>query len=745
MAEEEKKRVVVEFAQRGARVVKGSFKDVANEANKSDSAIKRFRNDLKRARSGVTSFKRVAVTSFRAVGKSISILTAPLRAIIGMFASLKAAMLAVGIASLTASADYETLQARLRSVMQTQAQATKAFEESRKFSVVTPYTPQQIVAVRTLLESVAISGQEAVKSVAEASAAMKRDIQDVASAVISMETEPLRRLGIQVGRQTNGTGSNKVTTFDFDYVDKAGQQIKKQITGFREAQKELLKILNEKFEGGILRMSKTLEGLISTLKGAWTDFLAKFGDEILPATKVIAEKLIKLINRINLKKQGEAFAADIKEAYSSLLAAVRVAGDIVDRIKSANADANMGTIIIEAMKLGGSLAGEALVATLRASLVIWKAIGEIVGSSIYSYLLTTDLPFAKGAQKKAAFSAIDSMTGEQVSSYLAGNGFRSASRSLDEESMRSLLKNVVRDNRSVASSVISETAFSDAIGRKLTNDLMAAKDELNATLENLGANSRKSFQQAVDRVTGGEGVQGYDVSANFASYRDEARSRFESRARAFRGGQSKQQLIEILDEMEDVGKKIPTEKISKFTEAVRGARESFDTWASESQNVARQMSNVMTTALDGISSSFATMVVTGENSFKSLAQSMGIMVTEMLVKLSMLNAFSAFGGASLFPGAIAGKQFGGATAGSTPYMTGEAGREMVIPQNAGYVVPNAATERLSGSGEGGGRNIRVVNLLDPDDLARRISPSVADEIVINAVSRNSGFIRGAMV
>lgn len=769
---EGKKRVVIEFTQRGAQAVKSTFKDVAKETRRAGKAIDEFKRISKSTVSVLKAVKNAGVKSFSAIKKAVSVLTAPLRGMIKLMLSLKAVMVGLGLSTLKASADYETLKARLRSVVQTAQQANKAFEESRRFSVVTPFTPQQIVSTRTTLESVAIKGQEAVKAVAEASAAMKRDIQDVTRAVISMEVEPLRNLGIQTSRQTKGSGETKVTTFEFEYIDKAGRAIKEQVAGFRQAQQALLRILGDKFEGGIARMSKTLDGLKSTLAGAWTDALAKFGDEVLPAAKVILDDAINFFNGLDLSAHGKAFADELMKFRAGFIATMRVAGDIIAQINEATADQGIGKAITTALQVGAKLFGDVLLATLKASLSIWQAIGQIIGSSIYSFLLTTDLPGMKGRQTVEAGRAIKSgMLDEQgIKSLAQKYGTDPSSKALGK------FQYGIRDKdlrNQFQSDVLAQTSMSSADAR-LTENMTAAMKNLDATFAELKANAAKNLSEGVTEVTGkpfdaGGAYEGYyaeehrkgerkKVSLSAPSLKD-VFSTMESADTS--GADQKKAAMGILDDMARLGVEAEKtqgifssaldkmkEDISSFGDALRtGVQEGWGEWKKGAEDIAGTVGNTFVTALDGVSNSLATMLVTGKNSFKGLAQSLGIMVTEMLIKMAILKSVQGIGG--MFgnlgggPTAPAGNQFGGAVNRGTEYMTGEAGREMVVPQSAGYVIPNAATERMAGNG-GGSQPIRIVNAVSGDAMLQNASQSVIDRIIINSITTNSTALRGAL-
>ena len=101
----------------------------------------------------------------------------------------------------------------------------------------------------------------------------------------------------------------------------------------------------------------------------------------------------------------------------------------------------------------------------------------------------------------------------------------------------------------------------------------------------------------------------------------------------------------------------------------------------------------ITKGWDRIGSAIDEMVETGKTSFSDLARSIINDITKMILKMLVFKAIEA-GLNAVFPGlgtavtAIGGRANGGPVNKNTPYMVGERGPELFIPQNSGKIVSN---------------------------------------------------------
>lgn len=365
---------------------------------KAIAALGKFDKAIQSSANTVTSFAGRVKRDFEMVGHAAGFILKPLTAIVGVAAAVKATLLATGVAAVKTAGDFEMLRQQLQTALGSKALADKAFRESLALASKSPFSAKEIVQVRSELEAVGVKGTRAVKSVAEAAAAMGRQIGDVAAAVKSLETEPLRRLGIQLNREGD--------EFVFRFRDRMGEAQRVVIRGFEEAQKALLGIFDEKFEGGIGRMSMTLKGLLSNLGDALDAIRSAFGEGVLVQAKLIVNDMIRGIETIteDARAAGVAFGKEIEKARINLLAGFDVAMQIAKEIRQNMASEDgggIGSVILEALKVGAKVLGDGILIAFKASVSLWKLIGTIIGEGVLQAVYQSNIPGAGMAREYA--------------------------------------------------------------------------------------------------------------------------------------------------------------------------------------------------------------------------------------------------------------------------------------------------------------------------------------------------------
>lgn len=85
-----------------------------------------------------------------------------------------------------------------------------------------------------------------------------------------------------------------------------------------------------------------------------------------------------------------------------------------------------------------------------------------------------------------------------------------------------------------------------------------------------------------------------------------------------------------------------------------------------------------------------------------------------------------------------GRASGGTVAKNMPYMVGERGPELFVPDLSGSIVPNQSL------GAPAPTNIRVVNLFDSQPIADFLTSAAGEEVLVNWAGRNSGKLRTLM-
>ena len=246
-------------------------------------------------------------------------------------------------ASIGASAKFEMLRLRLEAVTGSAKKANKMFAEMRKFAAATPLQLEDIVGARIMLEGIGVRGQAALEKVAEAAAAMNMPLRDAAAMIASMETEPLRRLGIEIKR--SGESASIV------FRDKVGRELKRTETGIMNIRRALLETFGMKFGGILGKASGTQAGLFSTLKDSVTELFAAVGDELAPTVKAVLGKAITAV---------KASTADMVRAAKT---AVNILGNILggDKAKRDAAFEYIGAKTTQAFIKAAAAAGRFMV------------------------------------------------------------------------------------------------------------------------------------------------------------------------------------------------------------------------------------------------------------------------------------------------------------------------------------------------------------------------------------------------
>lgn len=319
---------------------------------------------------------RAALTSFTgALTKGIGNVRG---ALVGATAAATALTTALIFGGAKSRGTYEALKLRLEGVTGSAEEAEKVFKSIAKFAESTPFALEDLVRAQILLKAVGMDGEKALKSVADAAAVMGSDVESIAMAVASLESEPLKRLGIRL--QTLGD------QFTFTFKDRGGKDVKLFAKGAEEARKTLTKVFDKKFEGSVTKLSQSLFGLISTLKDVGTATLAAFGAKFEEPLKKLVEQLTKSLGNLANSPFLDKLAKRVGEIFqmASLIAEIS-GGNFKPRtekgqgVSSETMKEGITTFIKELMEyllavlsVGGARMGRAFLSELSA--FNWKKI-----------------------------------------------------------------------------------------------------------------------------------------------------------------------------------------------------------------------------------------------------------------------------------------------------------------------------------------------------------------------------------
>jgi len=260
--------------------------------------LSKISNSLKKFGSGAIAIASKVGASFLKLGGVLGGL-----AVAGFGALIKA--------SVGAASSYETLQLRLEAVSGSAEFAEKRFKEIRKFAASTPLELEDLVKAEVLLKAVGAASQENLQQVAEVASVMGRSVEDVALAVGNLESETLKRFGIQLKK----TGKD----FEFNFRDKAGKALKVMAHGAEEAREALTDIFGQKFGGSLVKASNTIAGKWSTFKDSVKEAFATIGEQLLPTMSRVLTQAIAALTSLIGSGRLELFGKKIADGANNLI------------------------------------------------------------------------------------------------------------------------------------------------------------------------------------------------------------------------------------------------------------------------------------------------------------------------------------------------------------------------------------------------------------------------------------------
>ena len=111
---------------------------------------------------------------------------------------------------------------------------------------------------------------------------------------------------------------------------------------------------------------------------------------------------------------------------------------------------------------------------------------------------------------------------------------------------------------------------------------------------------------------------------------------------------------------------------------------------------------VVDSVFNNMSSALDRFVETGKFSFGDFARSVIYDLEKIALKSAVIGVFKSMGLGDIF--SLPGRAAGGPVSGGTPYLIGEQGPELFIPQGSGNIIPNSQL------GSGGGRTTIINNI-----------------------------------
>lgn len=146
------------------------------------------------------------------------------------------------------------------------------------------------------------------------------------------------------------------------------------------------------------------------------------------------------------------------------------------------------------------------------------------------------------------------------------------------------------------------------------------------------------------------------------------------------------QLIKTLEKELGIKVALIDQDQKAATSFEEGWKQAWNKYIENARNANLQAQNYVNIFTRGFEDAFVRLVQTGKLSFKDLANNLIAEFTRIQARNILGSLFGTGGSMStLFGG---GRANGGPVVGGTPYMVGERGPEMFIPQTSGTIVPN---------------------------------------------------------
>lgn len=296
---------------------------------------------------------------------------------------------------LEAARSAEDYRTSIRAVSSSIEEADATFDRIRKWAAVNPVDTDEAVGAFVRLRTAAVENSEgALNAIADLSTVMHADMRDVASAVVTTETETLRNLGIILDR------TGKQATIQMGNVRKT---VEKDLDSIRAG---IISVIEESIGGAMQKAADTYTGVIDTMSGMWTDFqqdvMGISGEGPFDAVK---DSLIDLRDEWEAFTKTDDYTRLVQEIQGSLVSAINtfrngieLAGDAFLLAKD-NAEELKGVVTaLVAYKITLGLTD--LIRNLRTAITLTKileatklatpaglaagAVGAIAGIAVYS-------------------------------------------------------------------------------------------------------------------------------------------------------------------------------------------------------------------------------------------------------------------------------------------------------------------------------------------------------------------------
>lgn len=209
-----------------------------------------------------------------------------------------------------AGAELERFRTQLTAVLGGNAQlAEETLRWVREFAARTPFTTQEVIRSFVMLRSVGIDvTQDMMETIGNVAYVFNRKIEDVAAAMISFETEVLRRLGVEIRRTTK------------EATIRSGELVRTVKNDAAEIREALLEIWAKRFPDAMKRAETEYEGMIALLKSLWWEFRVAVAESgVFDAIKRSLKAVVDYVAELRKRGDFQAWAKEIGGVLQGVL------------------------------------------------------------------------------------------------------------------------------------------------------------------------------------------------------------------------------------------------------------------------------------------------------------------------------------------------------------------------------------------------------------------------------------------
>lgn len=468
-----------------------------------------------------------AVRTLGAGRRGVVLLGRALRSVGRLTTAIGAAFTVTGLGLATfavkGAGNIETLRTRLRDASESAEDFEAAWSTAVKVFSKSPLDLDPVVEAQIILKNFGSTGAGDLEAVANAAVSMKRPIEDVARIFGSLETEPLRALGIETKRAGE--------EFVFTFRDRMGEVRTVAAQTRDDAKRALIEIFDVKFAGGIQNLANKLEGLASTFRGNLKLAFAETGEGLLPVVKRVFADLDAEVNKLResgaFKDLGVRLGEGLSSALDRFLAALAAIPRLFAGLKGLFEDDAQKAKDILAKGVGtiAAVFVDVLLEALLGSIDVFVAIARIVANAFGETFLA--LPGAGPLRRRAAKQVVGEAS-EADLNRLTGSIFGEHFTGEPVDVLRRNLRHSL-DIKSLTPEQEAEIASNNDASQLVdaARDLTAAGPE---RFQNIIDLARGRFNQFSREVAGATGTDPRDVFADalddVRDSRDKHRERF---------------------------------------------------------------------------------------------------------------------------------------------------------------------------------------------------------------------------